>query len=100
MDDVQFMEVLDSRDDLLEELAGLFFLQGGIGHDIIEEFPSGGVLHDQIELSWRFNYLKELNDVGVSDHLKDLDFPLHALHVCLLRDLLFLQDLHSHLLSC
>lgn len=42
-------------------------------------------------------YLIELDDIGVSNLLEDLDLPRDALYVLLVLDLVFLQDFHSNL---
>lgn len=42
-------------------------------------------------------YLIELDDIGVSNLLEDLDLPRDALYVLLVFDLVFLQDFHSNL---
>ena len=45
-------------------------------------------------------YLVELNDVGVSDFLQDVDFTSHTLHVPFVFDAVLLQDLYRHFLTC
>lgn len=46
MNDAQFVKVFDTTDDLLEELAGLCFLQLLLLHDVVKEFASVDELHD------------------------------------------------------
>lgn len=46
MHDSEFRNVLDSRDDLLEELAGIFFFYFLVGDNVIKELSSISVLHD------------------------------------------------------
>ena len=46
MNNIEFMQVFDPRDNLMEEFAGLGFFDPLIGHNIVEEFSSTRVLHD------------------------------------------------------
>jgi hypothetical protein len=61
MDNIEFMQVFHPRDNLMEELAGLGFLDPLVGHDIVEEFSPAGVLHDKVELFGGFD------DLGVNN---------------------------------
>ena len=97
MNDAQFVKVFDTTDDLLEELAGLCFLQLLLLHDVVKEFASVDELHDQKQLLWRLDDLEELNDVGVPDQLQDVDLPSHSLYVCLASDLTLFKDFDGHL---
>lgn len=44
-------------------------------------------------------YIIKLNHVRVSDSLKDSDFPVYPLKVCLVLDLILLQNLDCNLYS-
>lgn len=80
------MDILNPRNDLLKELASFLFLQPGISHDIVKQFAPTSVLHDQVKLLWRLYYLVQLNDIGVPDKFKDVDFPGHSLDISHISD--------------
>jgi hypothetical protein len=69
MDDVELVQVLNPRNDLLVELAGFFVGELGVLDDVVEELPAAGVLHDQVELLGGFNDLVELDYVRMPDQL-------------------------------
>jgi hypothetical protein len=79
--DVQSVQVLHSIHDLLEEPACLVLLDSSLSHDVVEQLSSTSILHDQVEFLLGFNDLKELDDVGMSDLLQNVDFPSYSLHI-------------------
>ena len=99
MDDVEFVDVLDAGDDLLEEATGFFFLDASVSDNVVVELTSTRIFRDQIELLRRLYDLVKLHDVRVPDDLQDVDLSGHSLHVRHVRDPVLLQDLHGHLLS-
>ena len=93
----EFMEILNTADDLLEEFARLSFLKLLFLDNIIEELTPRHKLHDQEELLRRLNDFKELDDVWVSDHFQDLNFSRHALHICISDDFALFKNFDSNL---
>ena len=77
------MQVFHSLDNLVEKSAGLHILHPLVGHDIIEQLSLCGVLHYEVQLFGSFDYFVKLNDVSVSDHPQDLNFPSHSFNVSL-----------------
>ena len=69
VDDAQLVQVLNTTDDLLEELACFRLFQLLLLDDVVKKFASTHKLHDQEELLWRLNNLEELNDVRVPNQL-------------------------------
>jgi hypothetical protein len=97
MDDVESMDILNPCDDLLEELAGLFFFNSIVRNDVFEEFTATGILHDQIELAGGLDDFVELDDVGVADQFQDMNFsgnPFDIVNICYL---FFLENLYGNL---
>jgi hypothetical protein len=47
VDDVKFMKIRYSSDDMLEESACLKFVQFGLFYDIVEELALLNILHNQ-----------------------------------------------------
>jgi len=43
--DIELGEILDSRNYLLEEFTGLFFLDVAVLHDVVKELAPRGILH-------------------------------------------------------
>lgn len=54
MDDVEFVEVLNAGENLLEESTSILLFKAGALNDVVKELTARGVLHYQIELFWRF----------------------------------------------
>ena len=69
VDDAQLVQVLNTTDDLLEELACFRLFQLLLLDDVVEKFASTDKLHDQEELLRCLNNFEELNDVWVPDQL-------------------------------
>ena len=58
MNDAKFVNVFDTRQNLGVHLAGLRLLQSPILNDVLEEFTTRAVLHDQVQVVIVFNHLK------------------------------------------
>jgi hypothetical protein len=59
MANATLVNVLNTRDDLLEELAGLLFLQLFAFNDVLKEFATQRILHDQKKLARSLDNLIE-----------------------------------------
>ena len=97
MHDPKLVQVLNRTLDLLEKLASLRLRQLLLVHDVLEQLAAADVLHDQKELLRRLYNFKQLDDVGVPDHLQNFDFAAHSLHVGLFDDLSLFKDLNGDL---
>lgn len=84
--DAELVDVVDARDELLEVLAGLLFLQPLVLHDLVEELAAFHELHHQVQVLLGLDDLVDLHDVGVVQLLEDLDLATDALHVLVLFD--------------
>ena len=93
------MEVLNSRNYLLKELARLFLLQPLILNDIVEELTARHVLSDEVKLPRGFYDFIELDDVGMPGQLEDLYLSCDSLDVDVLDDLVFLENLNGYFLA-
>ena len=93
------VDILDSAYNLLEESAGLLLLESLPLDDVVEQLTSVGVLHDEEQLARSFNDFIQLDHVGVSNNLQNVDFPRHPLHVRLVLYLIFFQNLDGHFLA-
>ena len=83
---------------MLIELAGLFLLQFGILYYIVEQFATAGVLHYQVELFRSFYDLVELNDIGVSYLLENVDFSRNSFDIRRICYAILFEDLDADLL--
>jgi len=68
-----------------------------VWHNIVEEFTILAVLHYEEELTLSLNDLVQLDDVGMSDLLEDLDLTADSLNVFLVFNSRFLKDLDRNL---
>ena len=59
MANATLVNVLNTRDDLLEELAGLLFLQLFAFNDVLKELATQRILHDQKQLARSLDNLIE-----------------------------------------
>ena len=97
MHNSQLVQVFDSADNLLEELAGFGFLEFLLLDDVVEQLAAADKLHDEKELFRRLNNFKQLDDVRVPDQLENVNLSRHSLYICIARDLTLLKNLNSHL---
>ena len=97
---VQLVQVLHSRDYLVKELQGLGLLDSLVLDDEVEELALVGVLHDQVELLGRFDDFVQLYDVGMPDHLQDVDFSGNSFNVVDVLDFVFFKDFDRDSLVC
>jgi len=98
--DLVLVEILDAREHLLKVAASVLLLEALPLDYVVKQLSSVSVLHNEEELPVGFDDLIELNDVGVPNYLQNLDLSRHALNVCLVRDLVLLQDFDGHALPC
>lgn len=92
MHNVQFMQVLNTRDDLMEKFTGKRLFYFLIFHDEIEQLTTRNVFHDQVQLLWCFNNLVQLNYIRMSNHFQNMDFSCYPLHVIYILNLIFLEN--------
>lgn len=90
MDDVELVQILHTTNNLVEELERLGLFDALVLHDVVEELASISVLHDQVKLLGRLDDLVKLNDIWVSNHFQNMDFPRHSLNVIYILNLVFL----------
>jgi len=94
------MQVRQAVHDVVKEPHRHVLPDAGVADDVVKQLPRVDVLHHQEDLLRRVDDLKqlELDDVGMSQALEDLDFPRHPLRIRNLLDPRLLQYLHRHLL--
>ncbi len=81
MHDVQFMDVLNSADDLLENLARLIFLHFSLFNNVIEKFTVFNELHYYEKLLWSLNNFVKLDDIRMSDDIQNMNLSRYSLHI-------------------
>jgi len=96
--DTQLSNVLNARYNLLEECAGCHFINLLVLHDVVEEFAAGGELHDKVQFLRCLDDLVKLNDVGVLDDLKDVDFARNTLNISNVNNFTLFEYFDGHLL--
>ena len=95
--DAKLVKVLDSTNDLLEELARLSLLKLLLLDDVVEELATTDELHDEEELLGCLNDLKQVNDGRVPDQFKYVNLASDSLHVSIPRDLALFKDFYCYL---
>jgi hypothetical protein len=107
MHHLQLVEVLDPRNQFLEEFTSFHLFELGVLDDVVKQFPSADVLHHQ-EYMLRgldnlrilnLRYLIELNDMWMAYQFQNMYLSLDSFHVRHLHDSVLLEDLDGHLLS-
>ena len=58
MHNVEFVQVLNTSYDLVQELAGLRLFDPLVLHNVVKELSAAGILHDQVQLLWSLDDLK------------------------------------------
>lgn len=97
MHDPQLGQILNARNDLLEELACLPFLNVAVLNDVVEEFPAWGVFHDEHQRCGGLDDLVKLHYVRVLNDFQNVDFAAHPLDVGVVDHLGLLQNFASNL---
>ena len=97
MHDLQLRDVLNSRDDLLEEAAGRLLVHLLVLDDVVEEFATRGKLHDQVQLFGRLDDFVELDDVRVLHDFQNVDFTRNTLYIGNVDDLALFEYFDGNL---
>lgn len=88
------MNVFDTRDDLLVHFGCFLFFESPILDDMLEEFATRAVLHDEIEVIVVLYHFIQLNYMWMSNTLKNRYFSVYSIYIGLVFYLVFLQDLY------
>ena len=98
MTDLVLVQVLNTCKYLVEEATSISVLKSLLLNDVVKQFSTRSVFHDEKQLSGSFNYFVQLNYVGVSHNLEDVNLPHDSGHIRLVLDLLLLKDLDGDFL--
>jgi hypothetical protein len=99
MDNVHEVDLIQPCYDLVEEPASLFLWHPATCHNVVEQFTTAAILHDQVELPRSFNDLIQLDHMWMPDELEDMNLASDPLHISYIHDAFLLQYLHSNLLT-
>ena len=94
------MEVFNSRNNLLEELACFAFLEALMLYDVVKQFTPWNILSNEVQLPWRLYDLIQLNNIWMSGQLQYFYFSGNPLYINIFHYLVFLEDLNSHFFAC
>lgn len=100
MTDFVRMKVLDACENLMEEPACFTVLKTLFLDDVIKEFTTRRVLHDEEELLGSLDYLIKLDNIRVTNDFQYLNFTHYSVDVCLVVDFFFFQYFDGDLLLC
>ena len=98
MANLDLVQVLNTCQNLVEETTGFTVLEPSLLDDVVKEFATARILHDEEELLRRFNYFVELHDIWVSHDFQNVDFSHDARDIRLVLNLVLLEDLDGDLL--
>lgn len=73
------VKVLHCQDELPDVFAGFVLLEPFLLVDLVHQVASRAQLHDQVVAVLSFQYVQQLGNIGVADHLLDLPFPPQVL---------------------
>lgn len=99
MCNVPLVQKLNAGHNLVVELETLTLREPVFCYDIIKQFTTTGVLHDQINVALRLDDLIEFDYVLVPNALKNFDLANNSLYVSLVRDPVLLQNLNCYELA-
>jgi hypothetical protein len=68
--------------------------------NVVEQFSAFHILHDEEKLFGGFDDLVQLDNVGMPDELKDMDFSGNTFHISNIDYFFFFQDLYGYFLAC
>lgn len=94
------MHLLQPCDDLVEKAASLWLWNATFCNNVIKEFSTARVFHDEIQLAASFNDFIELDNVRVPDQFQDVDLTSDTFYISNFQDTLFLQNLDGYSLAC
>ena len=97
MNNPKLADILDPRNDLLEESARCVFVHFLILDNIVKQFSARRKLHDQIQLLGGLNDLVQLNKVGVLDYFQNVDLTRNSLNICNILYLALFENFDSNL---
>jgi hypothetical protein len=86
--DTALMDIFNTRNELQIKFTSLFLGESGVPHDVVEQLSAIAVLHDHVELFFGLDDLVKLNNIWMSDLLKNFNFSRNALHIFLIMDLI------------
>ena len=92
------VEVLYAVQNLTEKFGCGDIINSVMPDDVVEELSCIDMLHNKIELALSLDDLVELYDPGVANLLENFDLAGNAVNVHLILNLVFFENLDSHLL--
>jgi hypothetical protein len=93
------VNLLNAREDLVEEAASLAFSDSPTCYNMIKELSTTAVLHDEIQLARRLDDFVQLDNVRVLDQFQYVNLPCDSFNIGHVNNPFLLKDLYGHLLS-
>ena len=100
MDNLLKVTILDTGDDLMEEIPCLIGGQTSFRDNVIKQFSTRHVLIDKENVGRGVDDFVQPNDVRVCTQMQNVDFPLYFFFHPQLFDLGLVQNLDRNLVSC
>lgn len=99
MNNVEFVHVLNTFDELPEEFAGFAFFESFFLDDLLKEFTLRDELHDEEELFGGFDNFVELDKIGVSDLFEDVYFAGDSFYIGNIDNFIFFKYFDGNFFS-
>ncbi len=91
------MTIVDTIHNLMEKTNCIAFLDASMGHNIIKQFTTRGIAHDEENILGRIHNLIQLDDIWMVDLLEDVNLTRHTFHISRIDDTVFFQDFNGNL---
>lgn len=96
MNNIQAAYILNTSYNLLEKTACFYLLHSLDLNNVVKQFSTTCVFHDQIKFLLCFNDFVELHNLRMSDYLQNMDFSSHPFHICDVHNLSLLEDFNGN----
>lgn len=93
-----FMDILNSRQNLLHKLDGFLLIESFSLDDIIEQLSTLCIFHYKVNVGFRLDDLIELDDIGMPEYFEDTNLSSDSFYIGLLNDFLFLKGFNGNFL--
>lgn len=91
--------VFHGGDELPEVESGGILREASFSGDFVEEFASGGELHDEVDFGFGGEDFEEVDDVAVVEAPHDRDLALHVCGETAVEDFALANGFHRHALA-
>lgn len=81
VDDAQFVDILNTRDDLLVHLCRFFLLQPPVFYNVLKQLSARTILHNQVQIVVIFYHFIKLNYVWMPHFFEYSYFSIYPIYI-------------------